>query len=69
MHSMFGGNAYKVAMIQQFSFTFLLFFYSAKQLIPLRLCLQTSTTKLRYLQSSTFYRQHFRIDLFHFTIV
>jgi len=34
MHSMFGGNAYSVAMIQHFFFTF---FASATQLFPLRL--------------------------------
>jgi len=34
MHSMFGGNAYKVAMIQHLSFTFFAF---ATQLFSLRL--------------------------------
>jgi len=57
MHSMFGGNAYEVAMMQHFSLTFIPFFDFATQLFSTPLRHQTFATKLRYLRSSAFYRQ------------
>jgi len=57
MYSMFGGNTYYVAMIQHFSFTFFLFLILQRNFFPLRSRHQTSETKLRYSQSSAFYRQ------------
>jgi len=44
-------------MIQHVAVTIFPFFDFATHLFPLRLRHQTSLTKLRYLQSSAFYRQ------------
>jgi len=57
MHSMFGRNAYVVAMIQHFSFTFFPFFAFPTQLFLLQLGRQTSATKFHCLRSSAFCRE------------
>jgi len=57
MYWMFGGSAYLFVIIKYFSFAFLYLFLLQRNLFPLRLCHQTSATKLRYLRSSAFHRQ------------
>jgi len=58
MYSMFGGNAdIKLQWYNIFPSLFFLFLILKRNFFPLQLRHQTSATKLRYLQSSAFYRQ------------
>ena len=56
MHSMFGRNAYSVAMIQNLSFTLFPFSAFATQPFPTPVT-SLNHRKLRYVRSSAFYRQ------------